>query len=351
MTATVAVGAISPEAVGLASMRLGQLLDRVCRSRASHYVLRPDSGRDGDRAEYSIQQLKSLFEFTSVLEALAVETGFSQLGLEMAKIDQAQESGIFKDLVVHAPTVGAAIDDLVRFFPLIQTGTTVRLERNGPNARFIYNIREHGHASSLQDSAYTLGKLFRRFRGAAGEHWQLDHVTIASSAPSSAHVYSDFFQAPVRFGGRDTSLCFPASVLAAQIPTADLSRYDALRRDFERRLERRSGQDVIEDALRAWLRHVGPCHEVASINNAAADFGVTPRTLQRRLKDRGTNFLDLRAQVRMATACRLLADSALAITSIADQVGFSEISAFTRAFRKHAGQSPRAFRQSVAPSA
>lgn len=351
MTATVAVGAISSQAVALARMRLELLLDRACRGKVDHIALLPSVGRGGDGADHSSQHQKSLFEFTNVLEALAVETGFSQLGLEMAGVDQTHETGIFNDLVVHAPTVGAAVEDLVRFFPLIQTGTTVRLEQNGPNARFIYNIREHGQLSSLQDAAYTLGKLFRRFRRAAGEYWQLDHVTIAANAPRLTHAYSNFFQAPVQFGGRVTSICFPTSVLAAAIPTANQQRYEAMRGEFERRLERTTGQDVIEDSLRAWLRHVGPCHEAPSIESAAADFGVTPRTLQRRLRDRGTSFLDLRAQVRMATACHLLSDSAMAITSIADQVGFSEISAFTRAFRKHAGQSPRSFRRAVALSA
>ena len=348
MTASVAVGAISSEFVALASARLALLLDRVRSGKVAHCALFATSDPDGESVERSIRRLKSLLEFTSVLESIAIETGFGHLGLEMANIDQQHEAGIFKSLAVCAPTVGAAIEDLVRLFPLIQTGTTVRLEQDGSSARFIYNIREHWNASSLQDSAYTLGKLFHRFRRAAGEQWCLDHVTIAASAPRSAHIYSEFFQAPVKFGCDVSSLCFPTSVLATPIPTVDHQCYEALRRDFERRLRARGDEDVIEDALRAWLRHIGSCRELVSIESAAADFGVTPRTLQRRLKDRGTSFLDLRAQVRMATARLLLADSAVAITSIADQIGFSEVSAFTRAFRKHAGQSPSAFRRDVA---
>lgn len=348
MTVSVALGAISTEAIALTRNRLDMLFDRAC---GDMFYPDPLSGAPDDAGEHAnsaLRQSRSLLAFTSTLEALAVETGCGHLGLEMASIEQPHEGGVFKSLALHAPTVGDAIDALVRYFPLIQTGTTVRLERAGTNAKFIYHVRDVANSCSLQDSAYTLGKLFHRFKRAAGDQWRLDHVTLAASAPLSAHLYSEFFQAPVRFGCTVSSLCFPTSVLAAPIPTADPHRYDALRRDFDLRLQATGRPDVIEDALRAWLRHIGPRQEVISIENVAADFGVTPRTLQRRLKDRGTSFIDLRAQERMATACRLLTGSALGISSIADQIGFSEVSAFTRAFRQHAGQSPRAFRRTVA---
>ena len=50
----------------------------------------------------------------------------------------------------------------------------------------------------------------------------------------------------------------------------------------------------------------------------------------------------------MQTACRLLTESRLPVTCIAEQLGFSETSAFTRAFRSHARVSPRAYRQAAA---
>ena len=74
---------------------------------------------------------------------------------------------------------------------------------------------------------------------------------------------------------------------------------------------------------------------------------LTQRTLQRRLKDLDISVLVLRAQVRMETARRMLVDSRLPVTRIAEQLGFSEPSAFTRAFRSYARQSPRAFRQAA----
>ena len=102
--------------------------------------------------------------------------------------------------------------------------------------------------------------------------------------------------------------------------------------------------DLLEDALRAWLAHAAPKGQ-ATLEQAAADFGVTPRTMQRRLKDQGIRFQSLLATVRMESAQRMLAESRLPVTQIAERLGFSETSAFTRAFRTYTRLSPRAFRQ------
>ena len=103
---------------------------------------------------------------------------------------------------------------------------------------------------------------------------------------------------------------------------------------------------LLGDALRTWMPYAAR-EGRATLEQAASDFGVTPRTLQRRLQEQGVGFQDLLAQVRMQTACRLLSESRLPVTRIAEQLGFSETSAFTRAFRNHARMSPRAFRQAA----
>lgn len=348
MTMPIAPSAINSDVVWQANYRVDQLLDRKWCGAAMR--LEAPCGPKSDRFGKAAKQVSSLLGFTHMLEVAAEASGCGHLGLDMARIDLAQEAGVFKSLVVHAPTLGQAIDDLVRFFPAIQTGTSVSLERNGADARFLYRIHDPSISNSLQDCAYTLGKLFRRFRAAAGDAWQLDGVTMAMQKPSEPHRYSDFFQAPVRFGSSQTALIFPSSVLATKNSGADALAYAGLCEDLEKRLRSRCDCELLEDAIRAWILQTNRRLITGTLELAAADFGVTPRTLQRRLKEQGICFLDLRAQVRMEQARQLLADSALSVTSIAQKLGFSETSAFTRAFRNHASQTPRAFRREAAAS-
>lgn len=343
MTMRLAPSAISSDAVWNAHHRVSQLLDRRWRGDGIQggsvsRIVRAQFDKIGKRET-------SLLKFAHMLEVAAEQSGSGYLGLDMARIDSPHEAGIFKSLAVHAPTVGRAIEDLVRFFPLIQTGTSVSLERAGTDARFLYRIHDPSIGSSLQDCAYTLGKVFRRFRAAAGDAWRLDDVTIAMQGPTEPHRYCDFFQARVRFGESQTALRFPASVLTTPIRGANADAYARLCADLARCLRTRCVSDLLEDAICAWMLQASRRWIAGTLEQAAADFGVTPRTLQRRLKERGISFLDLRAQVRMEQARQLLTDSALSVTNIAQQLGFSETSAFTRAFRNHASQSPSAFRR------
>lgn len=349
MTMPLSPSAISSDVVWHAHCRVSQLLDH----RKQHDIIHvgaPFSARQ-EAFDDAGKRDTSLLKFAHMLEVAAEDSGCGHLGLDMARIDSPHERGIFKALAVDAPTVGQAIKDLVRFFPLIQTGTSVRLETAGRDARFLYRIQDSSISNSMQDCAYTLGKVFRRFRAAAGDAWRLDDVTIGMQGPSDAHRYCDFFQAPVRFGQSETALRFPASVLAAPIQSANAEAYARLCEDLERCLRIQCDADLLEDAIRAWVLQASRRWTVGTLEQAAADFGVTPRTLQRRLKERGIGFLHLRAQVRMEHARQLLADSALSVTSIAQQLGFSETSAFTRAFRNHALQSPMAFRRDAVASA
>ena len=76
----------------------------------------------------------------------------------------------------------------------------------------------------------------------------------------------------------------------------------------------------------------------------ARELNLGERTVQRRLALEGTSFEDVLAATRRSVAERLLSDTQLPLTDIAFMLGFSELSAFTRAAKRWHGVSPRQFR-------
>lgn len=340
MTTNISLGSISSEATRLAEQRLRSLRcaggdDLACLPAAVSAT-----------AEGCTANSRSLLAFTSMLETAAQEHGQPHLGLEMAAARQTQDSGILTDLFLYAPTVGQALTDVARYFPVVQTRSQIQLDLCDGLARFSYGIKSPCVLPSLQDSAYTLGKVYLSLLRGVGDDLPLHQVTLASSAPNSTLAYQQFFKAPVSFGAPVSALWFPQAFLEAGLPLANVKRYQEARERFENLMPSREDPAVLEDALRAWLLQSARRWD-AKLEHAAVDFGITPRTLQRRLKDQGVSFIDLRARVRMETAQRLLAESRRSVTSISEQLGFSEISAFTRAFRCHTHQSPRAFRRAA----
>ena len=339
MTTRIVVGAISTNAHRVASDLLESLLP--CRTRARAITALPSAhNRSNDAARIP------LFSYTNMLEEASQASGRPQLGLEMAAAAHSISQSIFGDLFDCAPSAGDALGALARFFPSAQTGTTVKLEKQHHTARFVYNIDDLSIQSRLQDNAYTLGKVWRSLRRCTGERWALDQVSIAAKCPSDPEAYRRFFGAPVQFDAPVSALWFSQDLLQQPIATANPVRFH----EYCNRMALQMRPPVeaatlLQAALSEWMRH-SAWQDASSLENAAASFGTTARTLQRRLKAQGINFQELRAQVRMDMAQQLLQERELSITLIAEKLGFSESSAFTRAFRHHAQQSPREFRQS-----
>jgi AraC-like DNA-binding protein len=82
-----------------------------------------------------------------------------------------------------------------------------------------------------------------------------------------------------------------------------------------------------------------------SIERVAATLAINKRTLQRRLKAEGTSFKELLDEVRFNAARKYLRESNGSLTTLADMLCYSDLSAFSNAFRQRFGLSPRAWKQ------
>src|SRR5215212_6441678 len=86
-------------------------------------------------------------------------------------------------------------------------------------------------------------------------------------------------------------------------------------------------------------KEMGHCLAV----DIAKRLGVNPRTLERHLSYQGTTFREISRQVQLQASQRLLKTGA-SVSDVAKALGFSEISAFTRAFRRWSGETPSSWK-------
>ena len=128
------------------------------------------------------------------------------------------------------------------------------------------------------------------------------------------------------------------------MPNADPQLFKLVKRYREEEIERQEAVDHpinrIRETMIRCLRqgNFGPKH-------VANGLGLTPSSLHRRLKAEGTSFQHLLDDTRRCLAHRYLVESSLKLTDIAARVGYSELSAFSRATRPWFGTSPRSFRR------
>jgi AraC-like DNA-binding protein len=174
-------------------------------------------------------------------------------------------------------------------------------------------------------------------------------VYFKHPAPASTAGHEAHFGCPVHFGSDRDALRVSTDTLRTPNKLGDariVEFFDAhlaaevARLDDEVPLDRQV-RDLVATSL---------SEGVPALSDVARELGMSGRTLQRRLGERGLSYQTLVDEARRQLATRLLRQTDFALIEVAFMTGFSGQSAFTRAFKRWAGQTPRSFRIAAQPA-
>jgi AraC-like DNA-binding protein len=188
-----------------------------------------------------------------------------------------------------------------------------------------------------------LAEIIHSGRLLTGTDVRPNEVRFSHPAPRDTRAIEAFYKAPVRFDCPASQLVLDADVLTTPLLKADpdLAAFFAHRADDL--LERYSVEGLAR-RLRVLLEgELG--RGLPTLETAAARLGVSARTLRRRLQEEGTTFQDTLDETRCELAKRHLGEDKLALGEVAFLLGFSEPSAFHRAFKRWTGQTPLSYRR------
>jgi AraC-like DNA-binding protein len=271
-------------------------------------------------------------------------TGNPQIALALAAALPAGAFGIVEYVCRSAPTVGAALRQWVRYLNLLDDAVVVALVEDGDRACLRVEVESEAPAPASHELCFAL--VAQHARRLSAQPLRISAVELTHRCAGDAAAYRAWFDAPVTFGAERCQLVLPRSALDATLVSSDPSLLAILTRAADE-LHRRAPADptlsaqvarVLRDALRS---------DEAHVNHVAKRLGLTARSLQRRLKDEGTSFNALRETVRRDLAKRYL-DEKLSIAEISFLLGFSEPSAFFRAFKRWTGTTPLEARRRAA---
>lgn len=164
-------------------------------------------------------------------------------------------------------------------------------------------------------------------------------------SPEQASAYERFFDCPVDFGDSHVRVRFPRHYLALPMPRRDPTLRALLERQAQALLRALPSTSAIEQSLKQVILQL-MAEGNPSLEQAASRLHMAPRTLQRRLAGHGLTWQQWLDQSREQLADEYLADPGLSLNDIALLLGFSEQSAFTRAYRRWTGQTPGRYRRS-----
>ncbi|WP_170984198.1 AraC-like transcriptional regulator QhpR [Rhodoligotrophos defluvii] len=281
--------------------------------------------------------------FCKLFEQAAHRTGCDNFGLLFGQQFQPRDLGIWGYAALSAPTLGSALETLVELFRYQQSSSVMRFRREDEKrVRLEYQIRTPAILARRQDAELSLGQFTNLIRECCGRTWSPIEIQFEHPRPAEWRQHTDAFGAPVFFGCSSNAIVFESELLSRPMPGRDLKLLAMMRNCLEvigTRGETETLLDRIRDAMRRHLPDGAP-----TLEEIARTLRTTPTAIRRALADENLNLREAVDLVRFETARHYLAQRHLPLTEIAFLLGYSELSAFTRAFTRWAGVSPLRYR-------
>ncbi len=171
-------------------------------------------------------------------------------------------------------------------------------------------------------------------------------VYFKHDAPGSCKEHQKHFGCPVYFGAQMDALLLPTHALERPNRLGDAGTARFFDRHLDEELAQMAENEALDKKVRAEISQA-LSGGVPMVSDVARQLGMSARTLQRRLGESGISYQELVDESRRRLAERLLGQTRYSLLDIAFMTGFSEQSAFTRAFKRWAGQTPRSYRLKV----
>lgn len=267
------------------------------------------------------------------------------LGLHFGEsFARGSEGHILFTIMRNSPTLRAALHALIRYHDLMTDIVTPSLSVACGRARVELIYRDAGAPVSAHLSDSALAMLACALRSITDGDLVLESVRLAHPGVANPGEYVRVFgKSPVFRSGGDC-LVFDERELRRTFPLAQ-ERYAGQLLEYAQELESaRHRLDSFAGRVSLLLERLIAEGRDFSLAGVAAEFHVSGRLLQKKLRDEETTFQTLLDDARKSFAIRLLDGGGVLLCDIAFLLGFSEQSSFNRAFRRWTEKSPGEYR-------
>jgi AraC-like DNA-binding protein len=258
------------------------------------------------------------------------------------------KSGSFAMLchsVLGCRTLAHALERSLRFYALILDDISGTLERNS-EARIVLHERAGGAGSRVFAHELLLMLLYGVSCWLIGRRIPILRTEFSYAEPGHSAEYRLMYSAELSFDRPKTLIAFDSGYLDLPVVQDERSLKEFLRTAPESILLKYKNGSSLTARVRRRLRQFLP-GDVPDFEQLALDLNMTAATLRRRLHEEGESYQSIKDQLRRDLAISYLSHSTRSVMDIASELGFSERSAFHRAFRKWTGASPGEFRRTV----
>ena len=279
----------------------------------------------------------------TLLEESARVAACPTFGLRMAETRQISDFGAVGLLVTHQPTLREVLLALMNYRHLLNEALTLQMSDVGKHVIIRQEIVTDPPVYSKQATELALGVLARAGSALLGSHWKPERVLFQHDAPEDLQLHRRLFRCKLEFGSEYNGFVCSAADLDYPCSAAN----PALARYAEQLLQAlpKACDKSIEAEVHEAIYLLLPIGR-ATVEQVAQSLAMNVRTLQRHLEEQGVTFSDLINTVRRELAVRYIESSQHSLGHVAELLGYSTQTSFTRWFKNEFGVSPTQWRKS-----
>lgn len=296
-------------------------------------------GFAGGRAGVTMRQ------YLEFLKLASERSGRPFLGALLGQSSDPDELEIMSYLVRNAPTFKGWTELLSRYLYLVSPGAEASVIVDGDTAVLTYGFPSFSADLSRQDVEGTIVQYTETLRELVKDKsWRPTHVYFQHSLPERAELLEDMLTENITSRHHVNGVAFPTEFLERPISNADPRLLKILEEQVRVSANNLDHQgDLVRELTLLISSGLGETN--LSIQRIAPHVGMSRRTLHRRLADQGTSFSEIRDSVMAQVSKEILSTTNASITEISQQLGYSDASAFNRAFKRLTGQAPSSYRR------
>jgi AraC-like DNA-binding protein len=278
----------------------------------------------------------------ALLGALADRIADPAFGLQAARCWHPSNLGTLGYAWLSSSTLRTGLRRVVRYWRIVIADVAVGLDETPETVEFVHApAGPTGISDAIRGDA-VMAIIYDMCRTNFGEAFKPQRVALRRPAPVNAGPYTALFGCPVAFGAESNRLLIGRAEADRALPTGNRDVAAAHDRILVEQLARLEKADIV-GRLRASLLERMTLGEFSE-EDLASDLHMSRRSLQRRLAEADASYQSLVDDTRRDMALRYIRDPAKSATDITFLLGYSQQSAFTRAFRRWTGMSPSEYR-------
>jgi len=289
--------------------------------------------------------------YNAFIEQSCELTGDALLGLHSGESMNLAAAGLIAQITQTSETVRQALEYCCAFANLGCSSLPLALEEAGDHFRVVFRPRpgwwEQSPMAVRHTAEGSIAFTIREFQSLTFHHHRPRAVHLPWAPAGPIAEYERVYGCPVAFNGTEIALELHRAHVLDRIKTSDYNLLRILVAHAEEKISQLAGQGGFAVQIRdSILRLMEP--QVPTLEQVAAHLGLSPRTLQRRLRGEDLTFKQVVDELRRDFALNYLRRPDLSIGDIADLLSYADASTFSRSFKRWTGQSPLEYRQQLA---